>query len=349
MKLTQIALAIAALLAVQSFALGQRRGGITPGSAAPGLDVENWHNGEATAIEGGKVYVVLFCDLTNPDTRQMFSRMADLEERYAGRGMQVVAIASNSDSAVSQFTSRLEEGIDFPIGSDRRDSSRRAWVQAADLEELPVAFIVDRESKIQFIGVPLVSRFLSVLSLVVDDRFDAVLMQEAERYLGPAENARKVRNFRQCFLHLDKVIEMDPRVFARQMLTKFEIMLLDMKDPDQAYEYAQELITKYANDATFMSLLAEFIATDPRIPEDQRNMDMALMAAETAFEGYPENEPRGYATVALVHYLRGELLEAVEFQEKAWLIARPGQKEDHWRALVAYKDAARREGLISRR
>lgn len=345
MKLIRSLMVLALILSFSTEAFAQR-GKLEIGGSAPGLDIENWYNAEAVTIESGEIYVVLFFKAGSANNPTVFKLLNDILTEYAGDGVHVVAVSSESDQIVSQFASRMERTTEFPIAVDRRNSSDRAWMRAASVTEYPAVFLIDKKSRIQFIGSPLDGSFGPVLVLMVDDRFDAQLMRSSDRYMQAADNARRVRNYRQCFKHLDKLIEQDKRIFAPAILLKFEIKLLDQHDPEAAYAYAKEMIEDRQDDSTLLKWLAEMIVQDPRIAEKDRNLDIAMQAAQMSFEHSKQQYSAGYALLALVHFHRDELTEAIEWQKKAWRIARPRKKPDLWRDLMSYKEAARRPGVI---
>lgn len=346
MKLIHSLLALALILSFSTEAYAQR-GNLEIGKSAPGLDIENWYNAEAVTIESGEIYVVLFFKTGDANNATLFTTLNGIQTTFADDSVHVVAVSSESDELVSQFADRMERTTKFPIAVDRRNSSDRAWMKAASLSEYPGIFLIDKKSRIQFIGSPLDGAYAPILVLLVDDRFDAQLIKNGERYLKPAENARRVRNYRQCFMHLDKLIEMDKRIFAPAILLKFEIMLLDQHDPEAAYAYAKEMIEDRQDDPTLLRWLAEMIVQDPRITDDEdRNLDIALQAAQMSYEHSKQQYYFGYALMALVHFHRDELEEAIDWQKKAWRIARPRSKPDLWRDLMSYKEAARRSGVI---
>lgn len=346
MKHLRIVVLALCVLCLQADAFGQRRGKLEEGDPAPGLDIETWHNGDALAIEEGKVYVVVFAGDEEFVGSVFYQVLIEVLESYEQQEIYAIVVTSKDVSTSSG------QGLhkNLRLAQDRRSSSDRAWVRAAEIKSSPSIFIVDRKSNVQWIASAdrnEIETFEEILELVQDDRYDAKLIKDAQRYMKPAANARKVRNFRQCFMHLDKIIEMNKRVFARQMLQKFEIMLLDQKDPDAAYDYAESLIEENGDDPNFLSWLTEMIVTDSRIMDEDRDLDIALNAAETAYEAYNKENPHAYALRAMVHYHRDEIMEAIDLQKLAWRIAMPREKDEHWRTLVSYKEAARRSGLLT--
>ncbi|MCZ6834565.1 MAG: hypothetical protein O7G85_02210 [Planctomycetota bacterium] len=352
MNLTQRIVLVLILLAASSTALGQRRGSLSPGGTAPGLDIEEWGT-DPINIEVDNVYFVLFL----PDSAAAFTDtlidfldqvQIDYQSRYPD--FHVIMVNRGEVVASTRFERMLGKLERVHWGSDRRNSTERAWMGASGLNTDFGFFIIDRKSQVQYITgtdntIP--DDLEEILALVLDDRYDVLLMDRAERYVKPCENSRKVRNFRQCHMHLDSIIDLDKKIFAKYMLTKFEVMLLDEKKKDEAYYYADQLISECGDDPNFLMWMTDFILEDPRISDADRDLDVAMNAAEAAFQGFHENEPAGYALLGKVNYHLGNLMKAVEYQEKAWLIARPNSKPEYWRTLIAYKEAARRQGLLS--
>ncbi len=89
-------------------------------------------------------------------------------------------------------------------------------------------------------------------------------------------------------------------------------------------------------------MLAEKIGSDPKIPTEARDMDLALELAEAARSVAGRHDPKALATLALVHYRRGELDEAIEYQKQAYFVALPNCKPDYRRDLKVYQGAAKR-------
>ena len=345
MKLIRNLLVLALILSFSTEASAQR-GKLEVGKSAPGLDIENWYNGDAVTIESGKIFVILFFKTGFANNPAIFTLLNEIQSEFADDDVQVVAVSSESDELVLQFARKMESSAKFPIALDRRNSSDRAWMRAANMTDYPGIFIIDKKSRIQFIGSPLDEKFSDIIPRVADERYDAQLMQNAERFMKPAQNARRVRNYRQCFMHLDKVIELDRRIFANAILLKFEIKLLDQHDQEAAYTYANEMIEDRRDDPTLLRWLADMIILDPRIAEKDRNLDIAMKAAQASHENSKLDNFATYALIARVHFHRGELEEAIEWQKLAWRIARPKEKSNLWRDLMSYKDAARRSGVL---
>lgn len=337
------------VLALAGAAYGQRKK-LKPGDAAPGLDIEEWVEGAELKIEKDKVYVILFWEAVSArshvagSTLKVFSHLRELYETHAPDGLMVLAVGSGDVEDVRVLMKGHGKGVGFGVAADRRNSTKRSWYDAAKLEKMPAVFIVDRKGRIAFIGDPTNDQFDVILDRVLRGRFDARLEDEAVGRLKAARRARKVRNWRMALRHYDEVIALDPNVFAEIAIERCEMMVVDMDDRQQTYDYVRTVLLEdyFKEDPGALRMLAEKIGSDPKIPTEARDMDLALELAEAARSVAGRHDPKALATLALVHYRRGELDEAIEYQKQAYFVALPNCKPDYRRDLKVYQGAAKR-------
>ena len=122
--------------------------------------------------------------------------------------------------------------------------------------------------------------------------------------------------------------------------------LIEMDDKAGAYTFAQRLIdTDFANDAEALQMLAERIATDHRLAKEDRDMDVALSAAEAA-RRILNDDPEGLAGVATIRFARGEVAQAIELQKEAYFKATPKHKPEFKRQLEIYQQAEQRQANL---
>jgi thiol-disulfide isomerase/thioredoxin len=325
-------------LAISTAALAQEK--LDVGDAPPALDIEKWVSGSETAIEKGKVYVIEFWATWCAPCKRSIPHLNELHQEFEEDGLVLIGISDEDVDTVTRFVRAQGDKMSYRVAVDRRAQTTRAWREAAKLPGIPAVFIVDRESRIQYIGNPLEESFTTTLRSVMEGRFDATLQSQAEPILRAARSARKVRNWKMCMKYLDDVIKSDPRVFAPYALEKFEIMLLDQENSAAAYDYARQLLRDYASDAPFLAELARKIATDPKIAPAQRNLEVAMQAAEASRAAGRPDDPAGYAIVALVQYHSGNVQDAVSLQKNAYFKATPSKKPQYKRVLESYQAAA---------
>lgn len=331
----------AVALSVTTMAFGQRQS-LKVGDAAPGLDIQKWVKGEETAIETGNVYVVEFWATWCVPCRKSIPHLTGLQKEYGDKGLTIIGVSTEEEDVVEPFVQTQGDKMDYTIAVDRRKGTDRAWFRAAGLKGIPAAFVVDRKGKIAFIGNPLGDQeeMDRVISKVIEGRYDPELEEQAVPMLANARNARRVRNWRMAEQAYLDVIALDPQVFADTALELFEMKLVDMNEQMAAYAYAQMVAGgAFASDAGALQMFATKIASDPAIPADDRDMDLALTMAENALSLQGENDPESLSILAMVHYKRNEIDQAIEYQKKAYFLARTKNKADYKRVLNQYHAA----------
>ena len=331
-------------LAITCSAFGQNQ--LSVGDPAPGLDIEKWVKGDETAITNGNVYVVEFWATWCVPCKKSIPHLNELQNEFSDSGLTIIGISDEEPSKVESFVRTMGSKMNYTVAVDRRESTKRAWMSAAKVEGIPAAFIVDRTGKIVFIGNPhpeAEDGFEIALRQVMAGRYDPKLQQQAEPAIKAARQARKIKNWRLAMKHYDEVIDLDPKIFAPLAVERFDMMVRDMGDKEEAYTYAQGLIEgKFASDAGALRMLAEKIATDPQIDSGNRNMDVALRGAEQALVVAGTMDSKSLATLALVQFNRGEVNTAIDLQKRAYFNASPKNKAEYKRTLTAYQEAAQR-------
>jgi thiol-disulfide isomerase/thioredoxin len=346
MRLAKVA-AMIVMLAVAGTAQGQRQT-LSVGDAAPNLDIDRWVKGEETTLQTGSTYLVQFWATWSNPSRTVIPKLSEFQRKYRDKGLTIIAISSEDLEVVEPWVNGQSSSIDFTVAVDRRNSTKRNWLDAARENDLPTAFLVDNQGKIAYIGKPTAEDFETILHKVVLGRYNPKLVREAAPIIASARSARKLRNWRVARTQYESVIKLDPGVFGDTAYELFKMILVDQNDPDEAYgNYARgKLLGEYyANDAEMLRLLAETIASDPEIPGDLRDLDLALDAAQKARQLNGSDDPPTLQTLALVHYHRGELQSAIDLQKRAYFLAKPKYKQEYRRVLTGYQEAGLRQGI----
>jgi len=340
---------LGAILGLGTVAVGQGRGEpLKIGDPAPDLSVDAWVEGGEIKIQKSNTYVVMFWDSatstghSDGDTVKSMSRLRRLYELYAHKGLVVLVISPDDADHLGDLVRSQPQKLGFTIAADRRSSTHRAWCGKAEIKELPVAFIV-AGGRIMHIGQPRDADFINILVQVMSGRYDPVLQEEAQPKLDRARRSRKQKNWRMATKWYDEVVTMDPRVFSMIALERFEMQLVDMDEHESAYQYAREnLIDRlFAADAGALRMLAVKISEDPVLNADQRDLDVAALAAERSLELAGSDSADALACAAGVHFRRGEYREAIRLQTQAYFKARPMEKATHKGLLNGYRKGSR--------
>ena len=139
------------------------------GSKAPALDIEHWvqdGNGffkPVTKFARGKVYVVEFWATWCGPCIQSMPHLAELQNKYRGRGVQIVSI---SDETLDEVKALMLQQYDesgktfqqvtsaYSLTTDPDGSNHVAYMEAANQTGIPTAFIVGKTGLIEWIGSP---------------------------------------------------------------------------------------------------------------------------------------------------------------------------------------------------
>jgi thiol-disulfide isomerase/thioredoxin len=345
MKVRTLLSAVLALgLAASAWAQDKK---LQVGDQAPGLDIEVWAKGDETTIESGNVYVVEFWATWCGPCKRSIPHLTSLQKDYGDKGLNIIGISWEEPALVNKFVKEWGNRMDYTVAVDRREGTKRAWLDAAKLEGIPAAFVVDRKGKIAWIGNPLDGEFDDTLKRVLAGRYDPKLEKAAAPALQGARDARKVRNWKLANKYYDEVVALDPAVFAPIALQKFEMLMIDMNDQKAAYEYATKLMNEeFSNDGEALQFLANKIATDPKIEKSKRDLDVALELAETARRVIGEDDSKALAGVAAIRAERGEFDQAIALQKQAYFNASPKAKPEYKRQLEAYQAQSQRQASM---
>jgi tetratricopeptide (TPR) repeat protein len=139
---------------------------------------------------------------------------------------------------------------------------------------------------------------------------------------------------------LDEICALDPAFVVRTAVTRFS-WLLQSEDYDAAYGWARKAIAaELASEAMVLNSIAWMIVDPGRSDLERRDLEVALQAAsraETLTEGADSNI---LDTLARVHFLRGDLDQAIALQEKAIAVADERQQASLRTTLEEYRKAA---------
>lgn len=298
------------------------------GDLAPALTVTEWLKGDAVAtLEKGKVYLIEFWATWCGPCVDAMPHLTELQEKYADKGLVVIGITrpderGNRKYSVEEFLKSQADTIGYRIAWDESSQSNRDWMVASNWNRIPRTFVVDREGRIAYMGLPAVVD--EVLDQVIEGTFD---IEEAARdfaaRLLQVQRKRKIEariseayqkaDWATVALAFDDLIELG---YPNYAVNKFNILMREMKDPDGAYGWAlQALETCLAEDPYSLNTIAMSILVSNSYP--RRDYDVARKLAERANELEEGKNSKVWNTLALTHEAQGRFEQALEAIDKA--------------------------------
>ncbi len=206
-SLTLLLFSVVSVLSVQGNARADEESDdsvLTIGSKAPELDVEHWVSDghgkfkPVTSFESGKVYVVEFWATWCGPCIMSMPHLAETQEKYADKGVQIVSISDEDMETVEKFLKRpvrkpaapakeaekkdgeaSEEEKEetyadltsaYCLTTDPDRSNHTAYMKAAGQRGIPTCFIVGKAGEIEWIGHPM--RMDDPLDAVLNDKWD---------------------------------------------------------------------------------------------------------------------------------------------------------------------------------
>jgi len=145
---------------------GKKIGGaglLQVGSVAPPLTVANWVQGKPVKeFEEGKVYIVEFWATWCGPCIGNMPHLAEIQRNY-GDKVQVIGVSFEPQRDVlsglqqehPHFPGKsMAEVAAYTIAIDQNNRSKSAYMSAAQVSTIPTAFLVGKDGRIKYIGIP---------------------------------------------------------------------------------------------------------------------------------------------------------------------------------------------------
>lgn len=133
------------------------------GDPAPKLDTGKWVQGEPVKdFQKGKAYLVEFWATWCPPCRASIPHLNEIYEKYKDKGLVVIGqnCWERDDSLVAPFVKKMGDKMTYRVAlddkkSDEKGKMAKTWMEAADRNGIPSAFLVDTKGVIAWIGHPM--------------------------------------------------------------------------------------------------------------------------------------------------------------------------------------------------
>ncbi len=253
---------------------------LTIGATAPALDISDWlqQGGgkypKVTNFESGNVYVVEFWATWCPPCVKSMPHLAQLQEEYADRKVQIVSVSDEPVEKIKEFLERKAgnrngEPITFEeltrvysLTTDPDGSTNAAYPQAAKLNGIPCAFIVGKQGKIEWIGHPM--EMDEPLAQVVEDRWNRDLFavkyneeQEmeslkeslADLLQNPSQKTPSAKKVEEAFQLVDSFLKKlkTPSIIKSARFLKLDLLLQFRSEDPVVVEVGREVFKDFSD------------------------------------------------------------------------------------------------------
>jgi thiol-disulfide isomerase/thioredoxin len=328
---------------------------LTIGDKAPAVDIAHWLKGaEVEEFETGKVYVLEFWATWCSPCKASMPHISKLQEQYRDYDVTVIGVSDEKVQTVVDFLCRADkedvlwnDKIGYTLAADPDRSTADAYMKPAAQQSIPTAFIIGKDTKIEWIGHP--TKMDPVLDEVVRDTWDRDAFKvEFEEKVAPT---RKVMKAQPMIDAAVKNGDWDAAIATANGLTGthaaygrlkgglFRKVLLESDDFSRAYDFGRAIMRAHWDDPSTLNMISWTTVDTKGVPI--RDLDFALEAAARANELTEESNPSILDTLARVYFEKGDLKAAIKWQrqavKKAGDTPMAGQLEE---VLEKYKNAA---------
>lgn len=332
------------------------------GDTAPKVRVREFVKGKPiTGFAKGKVYVVEFWATWCGPCLTSIPHLTELQKKYKNDVTFVgVSVWEEDQAGVKPFVAKMGDKMGYtvavdavPAGGTGNDGAMaKAWMQAAGQKGIPSAFIIDRNSKIAWIGHPM--GMDKPLEEIVAGTFDTAAyaakrkkeQEEQRRMMGLQTELRKAQQSgdpKQMIAVLDSAFAKDAALEKMLGLLKFQT-LASSGATNQAQEYGSRLVgVVLKDDAMGLNNFAWSLVAPEAPPVAANYVKLALQAAESA-DALKEGKDGAIAdTLAKTYFDTGSPNKAFETQERAVRLAKGTPMENDKEMLARleqYRKAA---------
>lgn len=319
------------------------------GELAPELGALTPLAGErATALERGKVHLVVFWAPWSGASTQLFPRLADLQRRHGERGLRVLAITA-ADARGSTFESarasvdELRAFGGFSIAFDATATSQQRFLGSS---LPPLSFLVDRDGRVVVAGNPVEAELRLPAVLAGQHDLDLIVSEVERRPLVLADGIRLQRALDDAYrrgdwpgvrARCDELLALDRARFRRFAVVRFQALLLGAGRLDEAYAEGRALLEGIARDDVGMLGTIAWSIVDPGAHVERRDLALAAECAQRAVDLSGRRNPTLLETLARVHHALGALERAIDVQREAFRLdpTREGALREYEAELVA--------------
>jgi len=322
------------------------------GDPAPKLQVASWVQGEPVkGFEPGKMYVVEFWATWCGPCRASIPHLNAIYQKFQDKGVVVIGqdCWEQEESAVVPFVKKMGTNMTYRVALDDKSKDEKGamavnWMEAAGLNGIPSAFIVNKQGKIAWIGHPM-TMTEKLWEDILADHYDVAKaaadrekeeaqqgqMQKLTARLGAAVKGEKWDEANAVVDEMEKAM---PGESTYPQMVRMEI-LLRQKKYDEAYRIAGSVSEAHPDEAALQNQLAWTLIARPGL--EKRDIPLAEKIAERANKAAMGKDAATLDTLARAQFMNGKKQEAIATEQKAVDVSEADRQDELKATLKSYQ------------
>jgi thiol-disulfide isomerase/thioredoxin/tetratricopeptide (TPR) repeat protein len=317
------------------------------GDNAPKLGVSYWLKGTPfTYFKKNKVYIIEFWATWCQPCIKAFPHLSDLAVRYKDK-ITVLGVdayerqTSTPISAVKSFVSKMGKTMNYSVAVDHEQFMEKHWMKAIGETGIPWSFIVNKESRIVWIGHPSMIT-PQLLDQVIRGTFDYLtlsLNRISDKYLRSLEDSLTYELYRyqsspnnpgykempdSALIAIEAYVKNEPRIKYAPNISKIIFRsLVQTNQQDSAFKFGSQAIVTQTYNSPLYTPVYPFILTEIERLQDRMTLrpqiyQLAISCCQKLIAELPGYYEPKYLKKIAGFYLRiGKTQNAMAQLEKA--------------------------------
>ena len=301
------------------------------GEKAPELTVAKWVKGQqVNSFVKGRVYVVEFwatwCLPCIAGMPHLSAIAKEYKDEVTVLGISVMEKAATDQSVIEKFVAGMGDKMNYTVGFEMERTMTKNWLNAYGERGIPCAFIVDRDSRIAWLGHP--QQLDKILPQIISGKWNieiaATQRKEMKRLTVLDQNIvistmnplmGNPGNPQAALAAIDKMVSANPGLRYFHNTGHFTFWSLIKTDPEKALAFGKAWIA--ANDEPRFSTITDAVTDRPNLPADL--YIFAADAYQAQLDRYPWSMDfkQTYKRMADLYTKAGKPGKAKELMKKA--------------------------------
>jgi thiol-disulfide isomerase/thioredoxin len=241
---------------------------LKPGDKATDLEILKWVKGNPITLDiakGRNVLVIEFWATWAPPCIEAMPLLADIQKKYADKGVVVVAISSEEEKGITEFI-KPRNYINYRIALDDNKKTFKKYMGGDP--GIPTLFIIGKDGIVLWKGYPM--EIDGVLEKVTSGKFDIELQKKISLMHDELQKAMEKDSTSALGNIAESILEKDPKddIALRARLYVFE----KRNQPKEALAFLNKLQAKTPKHFRFYFMELSIMDKIGAAPEDKKKV-----------------------------------------------------------------------------